>query len=294
MRDFSTALTAHLQSGATTMCSCWKVTRKDGVVFGFTDHDRDISFDGVAYEAASGATGSAEETSSDLSVDNMSILGALSSSSLTPDALDAGVFDDATVEVFRVNWESTDQRYLARKGSIGEVRRDRNGYAAEVRGLAHYLDQSVGRRYQRGCDAVLGDGRCGVDLSAAAYRGVGAVTSVIDSRRFSVSGLDGFATDWFSRGRLVWTSGANANVDMDVKAHAKGAGVSITLWRPMSADVAVGDAFVVTAGCDKLFATCRDKFSNTVNFRGFHMMPGNDFAQSYPNRGDALDGGKRG
>jgi hypothetical protein len=38
-----------------------------------------------------------------------------------------------------------------------------------------------------------------------------------------------------------------------------------------------GDAFTVTAGCDKHFATCQAKFANAVNFRGFPHMPGNDF-----------------
>ena len=30
---------AKLDSGATTLCRCWLITRSDGVVQGFTDHD---------------------------------------------------------------------------------------------------------------------------------------------------------------------------------------------------------------------------------------------------------------
>ncbi len=50
----------------------------------------------------------------------------------------------------------------------------------------------------------------------------------------------------------------------------------------MPEPIAPGDAFTVTAGCDKRFATCRDRFANTVNFRGFPHIPGNDFIVSVP------------
>jgi uncharacterized phage protein (TIGR02218 family) len=50
--------------------------------------------------------------------------------------------------------------------------------------------------------------------------------------------------------------------------------------------LANGDLFVVTAGCDKRFETCRSKFSNTVNFRGFPHLPGNDFVAGYAVSGE--------
>ena len=59
-------------------------------------------------------------------------------------------------------------------------------------------------------------------------------------------------------------------------------GVHIDLWQQMAEALAVGDTFVVTAGCDKRFTTCRDRFANTVNFRGFPSIPGNDFLIRYP------------
>jgi len=34
--------------------------------------------------------------------------------------------------------------------------------------------------------------------------------------------------------------------------------------------------------CDKRFATCRDRFANGINFRGFPHIPGNDFVIAYP------------
>ena len=68
---------------------------------------------------------------------------------------------------------------------------------------------------------------------------------------------------------------------------------SVALWAPAGAAISAGDSFTVRAGCDKSFATCTGKFANAVNFRGFHLMPGNDFAISLPSRDGRNDGGKR-
>ncbi len=48
----------------------------------------------------------------------------------------------------------------------------------------------------------------------------------------------------------------------------------------------------VEVGCDKRFETCRDRFANTLNFRGFPHIPGNDFVVSFTRQGEARqDGG---
>jgi len=92
-------------------------------------------------------------------------------------------------------------------------------------------------------------------------------------------------------GRLDWLTGANAGTSGHVKAHAGG---SLSLWLPAGESIAEGDVFDVRAGCDKAFATCRAKFSNVINFRGFHMMPGNDFIIQVASADGENDGGKRG
>ena len=170
MKTFSTAFASHLASGATTLCWCWRLTRRDGLRMGFTDHDRDVVFDATTFEAAAGFTASEMKDAVGLGVDNHEVESALSSGRLSEADLAAGLYDDAQVEIFRVNWSSPAQRALMRTGSLGEVRRSGLSFAAEVRGLAHYLQQTSGRVYQYGCDADLGDRRCRIDLKAAAYR----------------------------------------------------------------------------------------------------------------------------
>lgn len=294
MRALDPSLKAHLDSGATTLATCWRIARRDGAVFGFTDHDRPINFNGTTFEPDAGATGSAATASADLSIDNSEIEGALSSVRLKPAELAAGRFDGASVEVWRVNWADPNERALLRTGVIGETKRDGNAFTAEIRGLSHFLDQTVGRLYQRHCDAVLGDARCGVDLTDPQFRTSGTVLQVADDQNFIADGFEGFADNWFAHGLLTWTGGANAGTTAHIKAQAGGViGAAVSLWIPAGAPVAAGDTFIATAGCDKRFVTCKDKFNNAVNFRGFHLMPGNDFVVSYPLRGEKNDGGKR-
>lgn len=57
--------------------------------------------------------------------------------------------------------------------------------------------------------------------------------------------------------------------------------------------LALGAAFAIYAGCDKRFQTCRAKFANAANFRGFPHMPGNDAVQAGPVTGERLDGSSR-
>jgi uncharacterized phage protein (TIGR02218 family) len=287
MKTFPPGLQAHLDTGATTLGWCWRVIRQDGATFGFTDHDRDVTFDGTVFEAASGFTGTDIEQSVGLSIDNLDVSGALQSDRLSEDDLAAGLFDDARVEIWRVNWSEPEQRVLMMRGSIGEVRRGETAFTAELRSLAHYLDQKLGRTYQYACDAALGDSRCTVDLDDAAHKGTGAVSAASAPYLFSASGLDSFAPGWFDGGLLIWTSGANEGRQMEVKRFTLSGGTAlIELWRSMVAPINASDTFTITAGCDKTFPTCKAKFANQINFRGFPHMPGNKFLMAYPSSGD--------
>lgn len=292
MKTLPDGLQDHLDGGATTLCWCWKLTRRDGQVAGFTDHDKSVTFDGVTYGAASGFTASEVQSLLDLAVDNLTLAGALSSSSLNEDDLARGLYDNAAIEIWRVNWAAPDQRVLMRKGNIGQVTRSGSAFQAELRGLAHILNQPVGRAYGHLCDADLGDARCALSLAALTH--AGSVTQVYDARRFAVAGLEAFADDYFTGGKLDFTSGANAGFAMEVKQHGRaGADITIELWQALSAPVAPGDAFTVSAGCDKQFSTCKTKFSNAANFRGFPFMPGNDAVMAAPGANQVLDGGSR-
>lgn len=291
MKSLPTTLQTHLDSGTTTLAWCWRLTRNDGAVFGFTDHDRPLTFDGTTYQPESGFTASEIRSGSDLSVDAQEAEGVLTSDTITEiDILD-GRWDNATVEIWRVNWVNTSSRALMRRGAIGQVRRGRLQFVAEMRSLAHVLGQTIGRTFQASCDAALGDTRCGVDLNDPAFKVTGTVVSLSGDRGFAVSGLSGFAEGWFALGTISWLTGANTGRNAEVLSHAQtGADVIITLLEAPVRPIEIGDTFDIFAGCDKLFETCQSKFSNSVNFRGFPHIPGQDTNIRYAAKGDANAG----
>jgi uncharacterized phage protein (TIGR02218 family) len=291
MKTLPPALQAHLSEGTTTLAWCWRITRGDGVAFGFTDHDRVLNFDGTDFDPESGFTASEVRAGSDLSVDAQDAEGVLSSDRITETDILDGRWDNAEVELWRVNWADPSQRVLLRRGAIGQVRRGRVAFVAEVRSLAHVLGQMVGRTFQAGCDAALGDGRCGVNLEAAAFRGTGAVTDLLRDRAFMASGLGSFAAGWFAHGTVEWASGANAGRRAEVLAHDLVDGLAIlTLLEAPVRPVGEGDSFIARAGCDKRIATCSAKYGNVANFRGFPHIPGQDTILRYASRDGGHDG----
>ena len=288
MKTLDSALQAHLQTGLTTLCYCWRLTLATGEKLGFTDHDVAVTFDGTTFEAQAGFTSTEIQSSLGLSVDNLEASGALSSNKLSDVRLNAGDFDHAQIEMWKVNWQDVTQRTLQRKGHLGEVTFGQGTFKAEVRGLAHLMNQKKGRLYHHGCDALLGDARCGVNVSA--FTATATISAVRESG-FDVTGASAFADDWFSRGTLRFLSVPNIGRQVDIKRHRAGSIVRIELWMSPKFTVAVGEQVSVVAGCDKQIETCRAKFSNALNFRGFPHMPGNDFVASVAAKSDPNNNG---
>lgn len=289
MRILPSGFQEHLDSNETTLCWCWLITRTDGTKLGFTNHDVDITFDSNTYDASTGMLASEAESSLGLSVDNMDVEGAIESDKITESDLSAGVYDDATIEVYVVNWEDTTERVLIKKGNLGEITRGKTFFKVEVRGLSARLQQKQGRTYNYGCDADLGDTRCGIDLTSSTYKGTGTVVTTNGSSTLTHSGLSSYSNNWFDRGKLTFTSGNNNGRSFEVKFHDSN---NIVLWSPAPFTITISDTFTITAGCDKLFSTCKSKFNNKNNFRGFPHMPSTDLIISYANTGDEdLDGG---
>jgi uncharacterized phage protein (TIGR02218 family) len=273
MKTRSTALADHQAQETTTLAWCWKVTRLDGQVFGFTSCDMDLTIGGVLFEAASGFTPSALATSADLAVDNMEVAGLLDSASLTEADLLVGRWDGAEVEIFEVNWAAPDQGLmLLRTGTLGDVSAGRNAFTAELRGLTQALQQPIIRVYAAACDAALGDARCGVNLAPLTV--TSTVTSVANRRTFTDSAR-AEALDWFGAGLITFTGGANAGLSMEVRDFTAG-GVFV-MHLPLPYDIAPGDAYTAVPGCRKRRTEdCFTKFNNVINHRGFPDVPLND------------------
>ncbi|MEM9434922.1 MAG: DUF2163 domain-containing protein [Pseudomonadota bacterium] len=287
-------LRAHLEGGLTTVARCWALTRRDGTVFGFTDHDTTLSFDGIDFKADTGLTARALAQVTGLAVDNSEALGALSDASVTENDIIAGRFDGAQINAWLVNWANVACRVLQFSGTLGEIKQTDGAFQAELRGTSEQLNLPRGLVYQKPCQAILGDGKCGFDLSQPGYRADLLVEEVEDNRVFTFEQVAGFDDRWFERGRFDVLSGAAEGLVALIKNdRATSDGRRIELWEALRAPIVAGDQVRLEAGCDKRLGTCRAKFQNLKNFRGFPHIPGEDWLMTYPKQSGTNDGGSR-
>lgn len=276
MKSISAGLAAHIAGEVTTLATCWKLTRTDSVVQGFTDHDRDIIFSGVTYKAATGFTPTAISTSAALNVDNLDVEGALDSTAIGDADILAGKYDFAEIEIFLLNYADLTQGALKlRRGWLGEVSLKNHQFTAEVRGLTQRLSQTIGELYSPSCRARLGDARCKVNL--ASHTVTGSATSVVDRQQFTDSARTE-ASGLFNFGKITFTGGANNGLSMEVKEYSykPGAGGTFILALPMPYVISASNGYSVHKGCDKTLSVCKSRFGNVVNFRGEPHVPGLD------------------
>ena len=166
MRAVPTALADRIESGAASLCHAFVLTRADGTAMGFTDHDTDLVVEGVTCHAATGWTAGAHETAAGLSPGLSAALGALDDEAITEADIEAGLYDGARVACWLVDWSQPDLRVRLWSARIARLRREGQAFTADLEGPLAALDRVAGRTVGRLCDAALGDGRCGVDVSA--------------------------------------------------------------------------------------------------------------------------------
>lgn len=291
--SYPDSLKAHLATGSTTLSRAFMVTSSDGVVLGFTDHDRDLEFDGVVFRANTGLTAKALQAGTGLSVDNSEAFGALSADAISEMDILAGRYDGAKVHCWLVNWAEVSTRVLQFSGTLGEITRSGGAFTAELRGLSEPLNQPQGRVYHARCSAILGDHHCRFDLNRLGYSEERAVEKAVDARVFHFANLLTYEDRFFEKGRFRVLTGAAAGLIGTVKNDRMmpTATRTIELWQALGIEPAVGDLIRIEAGCDKREDTCKVKFSNFANFRGFPSIPGEDWLMAYPVNAGVNDGG---
>ena len=268
---------AWLQHDLTTLAFCWRVERRDGVALGFTSHDRDLVMGGFDYRATPGMSPSAVVRSDGLDVDTLDIGGALSGAAISEADLEAGRWDGARVWLHAVDWSNPDDApLLLARGELGEVSASDAGFAAELRGATAQLERPVVEQTAPLCRALLGDRRCRIDMSGQTR--FARVAARIDAVTFDVD-ADEPVANAYGYGRVRWIDGANSGTQSAV-LHSDGA--RIVLREPPPAPIPDGGLVLLVPGCDKIFATCRDRFANGTNFRGEPHLPGIDLLTRYP------------
>ncbi|MEP2987664.1 MAG: DUF2163 domain-containing protein [Parasphingorhabdus sp.] len=265
-----------LDRDLTTTAFGWRLDRADGVSFGFTSHDQDIVVDNFRYRATPGMIPSTIALNDSLDVDSVEIEGVLNASAFTEEDLAAGRWNGARLQIVLLNWEfPNDEAKHLISGEFGEITRSGNSFQVEILGPTSFLDEAIVPLTSPTCRARFGDKQCKLSLHEYQHE---VTLSMHDGSRMEFEDLAGLASN-YAFGELRWLSGHSCGLSSAV---LKGEGNAVWLADAPSDVGSTGERVLLTAGCDKNFKTCQNRFSNSLNFRGEPHLPGNDLLTRYP------------
>lgn len=278
-----------LDAGAHRFAALWAIVRTDGVSFHFTDHDTPLTYNGNTYTPANGFNASARQQTTGLSPHNLEVIGIIDSAAITHDDLRAGLFRDASITEYIVDWRTPWAGPLMWATYwLDNITLVNESWQGQIVGLTRYLQPYVGSTYTRTCRHVLGDSDpdtgvgCNVNLATGtSSRTVNSVDATYPRKIFTTTAIIGAGVDYYTNGSLVFTSGLNNGFKGEIKAFNNTTG-TVTLQLSAPYAITAGDTYSITFGCDQTLTTCAAKFSNVPNFGGFPNVPGQDRAFSSP------------
>lgn len=256
-----------------TVATFWRVYRRDGIMLGFTSHDRDLIFGGVRHRAAPGMVPSSIRLTTELSADSAEVEGALSHSAISEKDLAAGLFDHAAIEIGAVDWNSLEY-YIIYAGTLGAINNDGRSFSAELRSAKQILENDLVPRTSPTCRATFCGPGC--TLSANAFASIREVSAIdYDANRVSFGAI---AADNFLDGQVRFLEGPQTGIIFGIIAADTD---GLTLDRQLVEGIAVGTRARLREGCDHTLSTCATRFGNAINFRGEPFLPGNDLLTRY-------------
>lgn len=289
----SSEMIQHLQ-GTTSLCIFLSIIARDGTTLRVCNATRNKILGGETYYAYPVAPSRLQATNG-LKADNLEVT-AIYSELFNSATLRQKKWSGARVEYKVMNYRDPSMGYAERRvGFLGKTSVGDRAATPELMSLSSRLDQPIGRTFQADCDVVeLGDARCGINLAgntATGYRITIAahVSAVLNRQQFSVAFDENIKPAepvvtivpdaFYERGRVEFNSGANEGVEAQILGND---GNGLTLYLPVFKNIATNDQLTLIAGCNRKIATCRDRFANGINFRGFFMLPGRDALLKIP------------
>lgn len=253
----------------TTHAWCFEFSLKNGERLGFTNHHNNITINGLTYNKYSSVDNSALQKKNKFHSDNMEIIGIINHNSITEEDLESGKFDGAKVKIIIVNYNNPeDDNETIFTGICGNITTHDGTFVIEIDGIQSKLNNTIGELYSPNCRAKFCDKRCG--LSKKSFSKSAFVSSVINETSFIISSPN-HPKGYYDYGLIEFTNGKNKNIPLEIRHSNKG---TIELTMPPPYPINSGDKFLITAGCDKTFDTCCNKFNNAINFRGEPHIPG--------------------
>jgi uncharacterized phage protein (TIGR02218 family) len=277
MKSIPISLQSHYDQDATTTCLVTRILTKSGDLYGFTDLDADIIYNpatvdpgntgddwgSATHSSLQGFTPSRWQKSADTAVDNAELSGVIIPGGISLAQIRAGLFQGATIRVYRVNYMDLTQGHdLVDYGRLGETRLSRSMFSTEFRSLMGLTKQPISVQYSTDCRAHFGSKAIGTGDGSFEERHPcgkdfvwddGVVTSLgSNARRIFIASALTATGDFYSPGVVRFTSGANAGFEMEVDDY-NGDTKTITLALALPYTIAADDEFEIRQDCSKLW-----------------------------------------
>ena len=258
-----------------TLAKCWKIKRQDGKQFAYTDHDISLSVDGILFEANNSIMASAAEQSIGLNGGNAELKGMVSSEAIGHGELLAGLFNNAVVTEYVVDWKYPFAGPIYKtEFVIVQLTYNNNYWRADIEGYSNILSNPVGKVCSRLCPYVFGSEDCGVnkELYSSGTATVADVSTDDYNTRQHIKLDKSFTTNQYNLGSLIFTTGENALYSYDIALNSDD---EVTLFLQTGFDIQVGDTLYMLQGCDRNHTTCK-VYNNITRFGGFPFIIGRD------------------
>lgn len=266
---------ASIHKEGATLARCWKFVRSDGVTLRITDHDANVTVAGDGtYRANVGFTASSVVISStSFSSQQTEVTMSLTDGGMREEDIHARLWEGAQATQYVVDWANPTSAMPMFSGKFGRLTINDKGVAViEVLGRGNDKHNIATDLYSMTCRNSLGDHKCLINIEN--FRCPFTVTEVVDATTFVLSNVNGQPDGYFAFGQLVWDTGENEGAVSEVQSSLL-ATKTVGVFFPPPGVVVAGDTGHMYPGCDLLINTCRDKFSNVLNFNGepFNVQP---------------------
>lgn len=282
----ATSLLDHIGTATPTTAVCWKL-RPDpasplyasGLEVRATSHDRPLVLPGHGSGSfLPGVAGlpTTIDTESGHESAGLQYQTIFNSAGITRNALAAGDWVKARVEIYTVNRDALDMGQLVEfAGFLGRADEEGEVWKAEARPLTSVAQAQIGRLTSARCTVRrLGDARCKVDLNAPAAGDGGAIlvdgtlTQVVSVTRVRASAL----TQTGNYFELIrYTSGPLSGREYEVREYDP-TNKEFILRDPMHLLPATGNTFTATRRCNRDPADCVGIYANMINNRGYRFI----------------------
>ena len=153
--------------------------------------------------------------------------------------------------------------YFCKSYDVMEVIHDSSDkFFISMKPKSNKINNFLNQHFSPICRAEFCDERC--KLNKKDFSVEGQIIKLIDTNTFKwLAKIKEHS--YYIGGKFLLTNGVHCGQEFTI-LESMGQNLKINL--PLQVKLKVGDQFIITAGCDKHLDTCRDKFSNVINFRG--------------------------